>query len=89
MTERAPDPMTVRLDRDPSATIRLGAAMRPAAAEGFDANDAALASEAAPAREPPDTGVRVCVWRRPVPARESVPLDDRARERLRALGYAE
>jgi arylsulfatase A-like enzyme len=88
MPERAPDPMTIRPDPETSATIRLGAATRAAGAE-LNANDAALVTETAPACEPPDTGVRVCLWRHPVPATGSVPLDDRARQRLRALGYAQ
>jgi len=38
---------------------------------------------------PADTGVRVCLWHYLVPTAGSVPLDDRARDRLRSLGYAE
>ena len=89
LAEGAPDPMTIRADPGTRATIRLGASARPAANDGFDANDATLASETAPACEPPDAGIRVCVWRYPAPAPGSVPLDDRTRDRLRALGYAE
>lgn len=69
--------------------IALGRSGRAPDAAVVDLNEAALETRQAPDCAPPETGVRVCLWRFPGEKPGALPeiSDPAVRERLRALGY--
>jgi hypothetical protein len=93
-----PDRLRVRLRvdgrRSAAAGVLLGDGVPLPEDGAISFADPALRTEGRPACTPPETGVRVCLWRtaasRDEPAPVPLPVpDDAARERLRALGYVQ
>jgi len=91
----AEDILQVALDVDGTpndgTSIRLGSEGRTPTGDRIPL-DARLDSAVPPPCPPPESGVRVCLWRYPasLTATGSPAVNDAAtRERLRALGYAQ
>ena len=73
----------------PLSSIALGRDGVAPADDVVDITAANVTSDAEPACAPPDTGVRVCLWRFPGEQVAAMPeiKDPAVREKLRALGY--